>query len=553
MIINSFSILDFKNKEAKTFEFKGNTNLIVSDSNHQGKSSLLKSIYFTLGFDVRQFPSGWDTNDMYFQIEVTIDDFKYTISRQKNIYRVSDKNEAMSVKEYSEWLRNRLHIEMKLPNVYSKNLHDAYSSAVILPFYIDQDDSWDGVMYRKVSDTLGQYSGIPKNIFESAFSLSDLKINKLQNDLTNSIKDKNTIDSTITNFVKIVGEYKEENENLDNITKIDKVALKNDIKRYLRMVNEFNEEATEYKLKLLNKQEILDMQKQELSELEQLLEMNKRRYSSIETECKYCHSQLTVEQSLTRLDLSNNEFEIVLLKDEVQKEVLKLINEINDFKTKQKLIENKIDQISSEIQKSKELLTIDDYVNVKAKNEAINEMEGLIDNQKLLKYGLEEKIKGLREKIKTLNKEKKKLKESIEKDYEVQISKIKSSLTDINMNELKFLEFKKIVGSGMDKNKKYLAYYLVYFSLLKKYSSYKIPFCMDSFIKNEISGNNATEMFSAVENHFFDDKNQTFFSIVSENLKHFTRDGDHNKILVSGKLLSKEAYDTVSLKFNFEN
>ncbi|MBC2242863.1 hypothetical protein HCB25_02220 [Listeria booriae] len=552
MIIKSFSIVDFKNKEAQNFCFESKTNLIVSRSNTQGKSSLLKSMYFTLGFDVRQFPSGWDINDMYFQMEVRIADSDYTITRQKDIYRVSDEVDSMSVKEYSEWLQKKLNINMKLANVYTKKLSNVYSSAFILPFYIDQDDSWDGGMYKRVSDTLNQYSGIPKNVFESVLSLSNIEIDELQNTLTNSRKEKNTAKSIINNFFKIVEEYKEENENIDGVTRIDKEALKKEIDRYLRLVNDFNEEATDYKVKLLNKQEILDMQKQELSELDQLLKMNRKRYNSIETECKFCHSQLTVEQSLTRLDLSNNEFEISLLKDEVQKEIQKLTGEIKEFKLKQIIVERKVDAINSKIQKSKELLTIDDYVKVTAKKEAINEMENLIEKQILMKHRLEETIKVLIKKIKELKSEKRELRMSLEKDYDIQISHVKSILTGVNLNELKFLEFKKIEGSGMNKNKKYLAYYLVYFNLVKKYGSYKIPFCIDSFIKNEIAGDNAIEMFGAVENYFFDDNIQSFFSIVSDNLKHLKHEKDYNKVVVSGKLLSKDRYDDISLKFNFE-
>ncbi|WP_139995536.1 hypothetical protein [Kurthia sp. Dielmo] len=121
------------------------------------------------------------------------------------------------------------------------------------------------------------------------------------------------------------------------------------------------------------------------------------------------------------------------------------------------------------------------------------------------------------------------------------------------MNELKFLDFKKISGSGMDKNKKYLAYYLVYFSLLRKSSSYMIPFCMDSFIKNEITGETAREMFEAIEKYFFDTNNQSFFSIVSENLKHLEHEDNYNKIEIDGKLLSKDKYDDIALKIKFDS
>ncbi len=553
MIIIAFSILDFKNKEAQNFDFNKGTNLIVSNGNTKGKSSLLKSMYYTLGFDVRQFPSNWNVDSMYFQIEVLINNVRYSITRQKDIFRVSDIDVPMNVKEYSEWLQQKLEIKMQLANTRTKNLYDAYSSAVILPFYIDQDDSWDGGIYRNVTNTLNQYTRIPEDIFKSVFNLSNYELLELQNSLTNYTKEKNMIVSTIESLLKVLKDYRKENADVPTVSKIDNLALNSDINRYLQMQNELNEEIAKYKVKLLKKQEMLDMQKQELSELEQLLEMNKKRYKSIEAECQYCHSKLTTEQSLTRFNLSNNYFEISLLKEETEKEIKKLTNEIAEFELKQNIIESKIDEIHLRIQNSKNLLKIDDYVKATAKNETFKELENLVDKQVLSKNNLEEIMKLLRKKINKLKKEKKSLKEIIEQNYINLVCEIKEVLTDINLVELKFLDFKKISGSGMDKNKKYLAYYLIYFSLLRKSSSYTIPFCMDSFIKNEITGQTAKKMFKAIEKYFFDTNNQSFFSIVSENLKHLELVDSYNKIKVEGKLLAKDKYDEIALKFKFDS
>ncbi|WBF52615.1 hypothetical protein [Macrococcoides canis] len=552
MIIESFSILDFKTKEARTFDFQNGTNLIISNGNTEGKSSLLKSLYYTLGFDVRQFPSGWSKDDMYFQVRVNIENQRFNITRQKNSFRVSDSDEIMDVKDYSEWLSEKLNIHMELPNVYTKSLSSAYSSALILPFYIDQDDSWEGVLYRRVTDTLNQYSGIPQNIFESIFSLSDEEVTQLRNDITNDTSKKNSVESTITSFFEIVEEYKKENEEVVEITKIDKKILKTDIDKYLRMLNDFNTQVTSYKMKLLNKQELLDLQQQELIELEKLLEMNKNRYSTIKSECNYCHSKLTKEKSLTRLDLSNNFYEISILKDTVEKEISKLRLEIDKLMLDKEKVDEEIDALNERIQKSEELLTIDEYVKAAARTEAINEMENLIEKQVMLKVSLEQNLKKLRKRLTKLNKEKKDLRKTIETRYSELITNMKTIFSKTNLNELDFLKFKKIDGSGIDKNKKYLAYYLIYFNLLREYGKYTIPFCMDSFIKNEISGDNAVEMFGAIEKYFFDNDNQSFFSIVSENLKHFENIEEFNQIEVNGKLLLKENYDKVSLRFHFE-
>ena len=77
---------------------------------------------------------------------------------------------------------------------------------------------------------------------------------------------------------------------------------------------------------------------------------------------------------------------------------------------------------------------------------------------------------------------------------------------------------------------------------------------MDSFIRNEISGKSAQEMFEAIEKYFFDDNNQSFFLIVSDNnLKHLKNENNYSKIQVHGKLLSKDKYDEIALKFKFDS
>lgn len=553
MKIKSFSIIDVKNREAQSFDFKSGTNLIVSNTNTQGKSSLLKSLYYTLGFDVRQFPSSWNTNDMYFEVTVEIYGVKHTIIRHKNIFKVSDIEGALNVKEYSEWLQIKLNTRMKLSHKQTKNLINAYSSALLLPFYIDQDDSWDGAMYKNVSDTLNQYAQIPKDVFKNTFSLSDTDIMELEILRNNLIREKNAIDFTIISLKEVLEEYREKNKDCPKVSQIDKEILNEEIQRYLSMLNELNRQMTKFKVNLLKKQEQLDLQKQELSELNELLKMNEKRYKSIKSECKYCHSKLTTEQSLTRIDLSDNHVEISLFREVIEKDINRLTEEMDDFKNKKSNVESKIDEINSRIAKSKELITIDDYVKASAKNEASNELESVIDKQIISWNRVDSNIKSIRKQINMLKKEKLQLTEVIKKDYDFFVSEIKKTMTDIDLNELEFLEFKKIPGSGMDKNKKYLAYYLVYFSLLRKYSSYMVPFCMDSFIKNEITEDTSQLMFRAIEKHFFDNDNQSFFSIVKPNLKHFENMKQYNTIEVNGKLLSNQKYDEVSLKFDIRS
>ncbi|GAB4073224.1 hypothetical protein GCM10028778_07900 [Barrientosiimonas marina] len=307
MWIESFSILDYKNEEANHYKFSEGINLISSENNSLGKSSVLKSLYFNLGFDIKHFPSNWDSRNMVFQLKCVINDEEYVITRKNNIFKIDNDDTPLNVKEYSNWLQDKLNINMQLPNVRTNELYEAYSSAIILPFYIDQDDSWNGALYKNVTDTVKQYSSMPSEIFKYLFNISDIEIQDLNNLIKSYQKEKNDTQTKINSLNLVIEDYQTE---VSSVPSIDKNALEQEINSYLKILNDHNEKATKYKMNLINKQELLDQQKQDLSEIEKLLQMNKKRYDSIQSICTYCNSYLTQEQSLTRLNLSNNKFEM---------------------------------------------------------------------------------------------------------------------------------------------------------------------------------------------------------------------------------------------------
>ena len=52
LIINSITIVDLTNKEAKRIVFSSGKNMLTSGGNHLGKSVIMKSLYYTLGAEV---------------------------------------------------------------------------------------------------------------------------------------------------------------------------------------------------------------------------------------------------------------------------------------------------------------------------------------------------------------------------------------------------------------------------------------------------------------------------------------------------------------------
>ena len=175
MIIKRILIVDHENAESGEYTFGNKANLIISQYNSQGKSSLIKSIYYGLGFKINKFPTGWDISKMSIKLslfnEITREDL-YVI-RHENLYYVSGRDNSLSPTEYTHWLSDQLDIDLKLKNKSSDEVTSvAYPSALIVPFYIDQDDSWSGRLFASTNE-LTMYKKVPDRIFEYVLGISD--------------------------------------------------------------------------------------------------------------------------------------------------------------------------------------------------------------------------------------------------------------------------------------------------------------------------------------------------------------------------------------------
>ena len=249
MIINSMIIIDVNKEEAREFVFSDSINLIVSQDNTQGKSSLIKSMYYALGYEIKTFPSDWDIKNICIQLQCDIDGDIYFISRKNTVFKIHGKDisETMSLRTFSDWLQDKLKIDMRLPNRRTQELHRAYASAVLLPFYIDQDTSWDGKLYCETATDINQYSNAPTRIMEYVLGLSSDEIQELTDEISklkNEIQESNYI---IKGLDRTILEYRESLKDTMIVSEIDKDKLKKEIEYYLSLINEYNIQITKHK------------------------------------------------------------------------------------------------------------------------------------------------------------------------------------------------------------------------------------------------------------------------------------------------------------------
>lgn len=547
MIIEKFSILDFKNCKAAQFNFGPKSNIFCSSDNKDGKSSVLKSLYYALGYEIATFPNGWNFNDMRFRLDVRINNKSHIIMRQNNTFFVDNLENAIDLNGYTEWLQEILNIKMKLKRKNQKDLSKVYASQYLLPFYVDQDKSWNGFLYKGSDTSSGAYSDVPKRLFEYLFGFSNDNIINIQIKKQELEGIKSKIDNQFELLISL--ENKFINDQKSSSVPESYSLFKEDLDLYLKEINRLAEIISISKEKIINIEKSRNKLSAASREKIQLIQLIEKEYKNIQYICTQCDSILTLEQSTKRLRLNNNKYE---LEEELQGIYSKLRIEDNKYKEaleNAKNIEEEYNKSIALFNNKKRIKDIEEYIEFK-KNHMISFEYNKIKDDLISESGeLGISIKSLDKEINSIKRELKRKQNIIESHYSKANAELKYILKDDIIDKIDFLNFTQIKGSGTSANITMLGLYLIYSELISKYSRVKLPLGMDSFIKNELDTKNGKLMFDAMIKYFINLDHQTFFSVIEQNYEKFMHDIEQKDIVVhkiQKPVLTKEKYDVLT-------
>ena len=544
LIIRKISIVDYENEVANSFEFSERNNLIVSEQNGQGKSSLVKSIYYGLGCKLNSFPKNWEPQKYIIQLYVLINGESYIIKRYNKVISIKGSEESLifnNFRDYSEWLQIKLGMSLKLTSRDINEQRFAYIDALMSPFYVDQDKGWNGTLYRQTFDGVGQYSSsiFPKDVIDYFLGISNEELNnkKIQKEDFN-IKRRLLLEK-ISQVEAVYNSYQERNDIVDYLPK-DIEELEIEIDYYIRKTNEISLEIQRVTKKIEKTKLELDIHRQDKNELELLLKDNSKHFENIKHECSYCHSILTREQSLTRLELEDNRLAINSFKELIVGKISQLETSLSEKQSTLYVLREKVHAYQRQIDEINEIKDIKNYIS----QSVLAELGKLIHEELYKKEILDNEIGQLEKDIKRLNSELVLCIRSLEGDFERLKNSLSSLISSNGLANRRFRDYKKINGSGTNLNKDLLAIYLIYMNLIASNSDFKFPFAIDSFVKNEIDTISQEKMFSAISSYFLTLETQTFFSVIRENLDKIS--GDYCEIRVESPLLKADKYEDVS-------
>lgn len=547
MIIKKIIIIDSNYQEANTFEFSPKANIITAKKNTQGKSCLLKSIYYAFGLDIKTFKEDWQPTKKMFKIFYEHNGKEGTILRFKDRIWIDDNPDSLDLKEYSKWLSELLNLKIKLPLKNTDDYDEVYPSAYILPFYIDQDNSWSGIIYKNVVNELGAYNSnyIPKSMFEYIFKISNEEIlqleeeqNQLNNEKSSLIIRKNSIQELKDNFIS----------DAEPIV-FDEEEAKEYIKKYLYYSQRISEKIQVKKNTIYDLEIKLDKLKLELMEIEEIINCIDTEYDEIKTRCKYCHSELTINQSIQRLKLSNNKYDLGLKKEQLKRNIAKVEEKITNLLDEKAGLEEDYLSLLQIAEIRQKEYSLNEYIENKAKSMTRNNYYKIEDKLSLDISHLEDDIKNIQMVINEKRKAQKSLQKTITDRFEELKTKLNAKFPTVNMTTHSFLEFKGVKNSGATKNAEYFMLYIIYLKLLIEYAITKIPVGLDSVIKDEVDENNKNNFYKIIEKYILQSNEQSFVVMLDDKISTLDNPTDYNYISLEKPILKKEKFNELNDEF----
>lgn len=168
LIIKQLRILSIPEKSAKLVTFHPQRNLITGE-NDVGKSSIIKSIYHTLGADVH-FDNVWAKSNSISLLTFTFDDTDYSILRARNHFGIFDTNSNLIqsfdsiIKGLSPFFAKLFNNKLQLKQTQTNKRISASPAIQFLPFYIDQDKSWNSPW--NAFEGLGIFTSFRRDLIE---------------------------------------------------------------------------------------------------------------------------------------------------------------------------------------------------------------------------------------------------------------------------------------------------------------------------------------------------------------------------------------------------
>lgn len=547
---------------ANQFSFQKRLNLITGKDNSIGKSTLAKSLMWSLGCDP-VFDEEWKSNDIKSILYFTINNKEYFSCRGTHsiiLGAIGDEAQRYIniTGDFSKDFSDLVNFKMKLPNRGDGNLETPPPAYYFLPFYIDQIKSWSS----------------PWNSFENLGQYSNWKVPLIKY-FTGYLKSEHfDIEENIYEYSEIKKESAHKIEKFQSAVEVivdnsvdSPIALDND--DFIKIQNEIKNELydlIDYQTRLYDAQttitsNIYDLESQyslAITSANELEEDYKFAVESIPTdnlECPLCGT--LHDNSLPNRALLLSEKDSLLNEaNSIASKIAELNSSLNSLNDDAQFITNEIDRIN------KKYITDDDAVEKDLISQVIDtistenvskNIQIKIDNEDLNINKANSSIKDLKKDQKKLlsTKEREELNSSFMSKLLANIEALGS--TGINLSKVKSpTDYKQLLGGGAaEAARGLLAYQL---SILQQIHGAKScvvpPFVIDTPNQQEQAGYRYETVIKELMRSVPQDYQIILCAMENDALNEFKHDANVIE-LNSNRLLTASQYNSLRSEYKY--
>ncbi|MEK2059453.1 AAA family ATPase [Vibrio parahaemolyticus] len=264
----SAHILSLRDKKGFSFKFSPDINIITGE-NDTGKSSFIKSLYHTLGADVR-LDKKWKEDDFVSKVVICVNNRDYAFVRHGKRISIFDITEGQE--HHLVTSNSRTDIALTVRDIFDFNLElvtksnlvqgQAQPASLYLPYYIDQDNGWGKVLDSFSS--LAMYKDWQNNILnfhagvkpKEYYTLQG-KINLIDIDLVEIRATLKALEAAKKRFEESFGRV---------LFDVDVQYYEELLEHFLHKCQDLHKEETEYRIKLI---EVLSLRDELVAEIEE--------------------------------------------------------------------------------------------------------------------------------------------------------------------------------------------------------------------------------------------------------------------------------------------
>ena len=481
LVLEKVCLLSQKEMRARKIEFHPKTNLIIG-VNHTGKSSLIKNIFKTLGAKPQGKLKKWDEGAIsVVQFNALGKTFKAVLHMgYRGLFDVNDKV-LIVTGDHAEW--SKKFAEITGFNLLVTNKNDletvvADPACFFLPFYIDQDGSWQSGwdtfpsskrFKAPMGAILEYFTGI-KPFEWYKHDAQKRQANQTLSDFRNEKKFLDRAKARLESSLPMSGpKVNSENFSLEIDKLTEEVSLLNSQQENLRKT-------------LVKEKELINSVKAQISLSQDALRVYEGDTNYLEKDreklvCPTCDA----EHTENFLDLFNYAEDARILRSmvlELNRDLNKLVNEHKSSQNKMDDLEGRYKKIASILESKKGEMNFHDVVNSMSAEHAFQAFSTeLVDLETQIEKKLGE-IEALNEKLNKLT-DKKRSKQILDDYRESYTTALVSlNLPSIEMKKQKLVSRPALSGSGGPRQ--ILAYYAAIWQTVVKYGDFLMPIVIDS-------------------------------------------------------------------------